>query len=404
MPNFHYTAKTKDNHLQSGDITAADRAAAIKALTERHLQPIVVKAPGRSKDIRLRLPWAKNKVKSEHLVIMTRQLATMVNAGVPLVRSLETLKDQTDSDALKATLEDIIAKVEDGGALSAALAAHPKVFNEVYVNMVRAGESGGILDKILDRLAFQLEKASNIKGKVRGAMIYPSVILVVTLAAFYFLMTGIVPKLKSIFDEFGGKLPLYTRVLLAISSILQHYGLIIILVSIGLFIAFLRYTRKPAGKLRWHKVLLKMPILGKILLKVNVAQFARTFSSLTAAGVSVLDGLTVTSGALSNVVVQNAVKTSVTEVRNGQPISAALESTRIMPPIVWQMIAVGEETGQVDVVLAKVADFYEEEVDRVVASITSIIEPLLIIVLGGMVGVIAASVFGPISNLNNIIQ
>ncbi len=405
MPNFRYTAKATDNRMQSGTMVATDRASVFKALAERKLVPVVVKeAEADKRSLLSRLPFIKPKVKTKDLVIMTRQLSTMVNAGVPLVKSLVTLKAQTESVPLKRVVDKVMANVEGGGALSDALAEHPKVFSVVYINMVKAGETGGILDKILDRLAFQLEKDSNIKGKVRGAMVYPSVILVITLAAFYFLMTGIVPKLKSIFDEFGGTLPLYTRVLLGISNVLQHFGWLIILLLIGAGFVFRRVIRTPAGKLRFHKLELRLPIFGAILLKVNIARFARTFSSLTSAGVGVLDGLNVTAEALSNVVIKNAVIAASAKVRNGQPISASLEEAQVFPPMVWQMIAVGEETGQIDLVLSKVADFYEEEVDRVVASLTSVIEPLLIIVLGGMVGLIAASVFGPISNLNNIVK
>ena len=405
MPDFQYTARTATDSLQKGVIVATDRAAAIRALGERRLNPILVKEASKGKGLgRIKLPFLKPKVKAKDLVIMTRQLATMINAGVPIAKALRTLSEQSESAALKTAMTSIIAKVEDGAALSDALSAHPKIFSVVYVNMVRAGEAGGILDQILDRLAFQVEKDHDIRGKVRGAMIYPGVITAVTFGAFIFLMTGIVPKLQSIFDEFGSKLPLQTRIMLGISHALQKYGWLMGLVGIGLVIVLIRLTKTKTGRWRWHKLLLKLPIFGAIILKVNVARFARTFSSLTSAGVSVLDGLTVTAHALRNVIIRNAVEKAVVKVKNGQPISTALAEAHIFPAMVPEMTAVGEETGQVDKVLGKVADFYEKEVDRVVANITSIIEPLLIIFLGGLVGLIVGSVFGPISNLSNIVE
>lgn len=406
MASFIYTARTADNHMQNGSITAADRTAAIKALVEHRLTPVLVKEVKEKKGtIHLnKLPFLGKKVKTKDIVIMTRQLATMINAGVPIVRSLQTLQLQTESEPLKVVMTKVIAMVEDGTALSEALAAHPKVFNTVYVNMVRAGEAGGILDKILDRLAYQLEKDHDMKGKIKGAMIYPGVIMCITFGAFIFLMTGIVPKLKDIFDEFHAELPLNTRVMLFLSNIFVKYGwLLAILFVIGIFL-LIRLFRKPKPKQQLHRLILKFPIVGQMVLKINVARFSRTFSSLTAAGVSVLDGLNVTADALGNVVIKKRLKEAVEKVRNGQPISASIDEAKVFPPIVAQMIAVGEETGQVDQVLGKVADFYEKEVDRVVSSLTSILEPFLIVFLGGLVGVIIASVFGPISNLTNVVQ
>ncbi|MBI3983668.1 type II secretion system F family protein [Candidatus Microgenomates bacterium] len=404
MASFHYTARTATGSLQQGSITAPDRASAFKALTQHKLTPVLIKEAQPHGLHRLKLPGFGSKVKGRDLVIMTRQLATMVNAGVPLVRCLETLNQQTQSANLKKALAAIVAKVEDGAPLSEALAAHPKVFSVVFINMVKAGETGGILDQILDRLAFQMEKDHAIRGKVKGALIYPGVIMSATFGAFYFLMTGIVPKLKEIFDQFGGQLPIHTRLMLATSGFLQKYGWLVMLLGIGGIILLVRLTRRPKGRKIWHRLILRLPIFGNIVRKVNVARFARTFSSLTSAGVPVLDGLTVTAQALKNVVISQGIMAATEKVKNGQPISASLEESRIFPDMVWQMIAVGEETGEVDKVLGKVADFYEEEIDRVVGSLTSVLEPLLIIFLGGLVGLIIASVFGPISSLSNIVE
>lgn len=406
MASFTYTAKTAENRMQNGTISAPTRAAAIKSLVDHHLTPVLVKESGRRKgDLKnLKLPFLKPKVKTKDLVIMTRQLATMVNAGVPIVRSLQTLHTQTESVALKETLTKIIAQVEDGQSLSAALAQHPKAFSVVYINMIKAGEAGGILDQILDRLAFQLEKDHDMKGKIKGAMIYPAVIMCITFGAFIFLMTGIVPKLKEIFDQFGADLPLNTRVMLAISGAFVKYGVFMAIAFVAGVFLLIRLLRKPKPKKKLHKLILKMPILGQVALKISVARFSRTFSSLTSAGVSVLDGLNVTADAMGNVIIKEGLKGSAEKVKNGQPISDSIDEAQIFPPIVSQMIAVGEETGQVDKVLEKVADFYEKEVDRVINSLTSIMEPFLIVFLGGLVGLIIASVFGPIANLTNVVE
>lgn len=405
MPTFQYTARNRNDQLQNGIITALDRASAVRALNEKHLAPILVKDLARVNRFKhLAILGLKAKVKTKDLVIMTRQLATMVGAGVPIVKSLHTLQEQTDSVALRQILSKVIAKVEDGAPLSDALAEHPKTFSVVYTSMIKAGETGGILDQIMDRLAFQVEKDHDIKGKVKGAMIYPGVITTITFGAFFFLMTVIVPKLQGIFDEFGSKLPIHTRVMLTISNTLRSYSWVLILLLIGLVFVLRRVVKTPTGQKRFHALLLKLPVFGQILLKVSVARFARTFSSLIAAGVPVLDSLKVTSQAMGNVIIRQGIEQTITQVREGEPISNSLEQAGIFPPIVPRMIAVGEETGKVDVVLAKIADFYEKEVDRVVANLTAIIEPLLIIVLGGLVGIIISSVFGPISNLSNVVQ
>lgn len=404
MANFHYTARLKDNRLQEGAVSAATRTEAIKTLRDKGLSPLLIREESKHLITLPAFLQLQAKVKARDMVIFTRELATMINAGVPIAKALSTLRAQTESPTLKKALIEVATTVESGSPLSDALEKYPKIFSDVYVNMVRAGESGGILDKILDRLAIQVEKDAAIRSKVKGAMIYPAVIMTMTFGAFIFLMTGIVPKLKGIFDESGAQLPVYTKIMLSISSIMQKHGLLLLLLLVGAIVLFTRFARQPKGKMIVDGLLLRAPIFGKIILKVNVAQFARTFSSLTSAGVSVLDGLKVTAKSLNNSVIRKGIDDAAKKVRNGQPISEALEGENIFPAMITQMTAVGEETGQVDTVLAKVADFYEDEVDRVISSLTSVMEPLIIIVLGGMVGLIAASVFGPISQLTNVVK
>lgn len=399
MPEFNYTAQTKDSQIQKGSVEATTKTAAIAALQARDLRPLVVtEAKKTFGDIKIPLPGG-DKVKTQDLVIFTRQLATMINAGVPLLQSISTMRDQTDSVALRKVLDDVVAKVEGGIQLSEALAAHPTVFSAVYVNMVKAGEEGGILDQIMDRLANQVEKDAEIRGKLKSALTYPAVITIVAIAAVTFLITNIIPKFSGIFEEFGGELPIQTRMLIGLSEFLTTYGFFILAaVIIGIFL-FRRFFKTPHGKYLFDSLLLKAPVFGTVVLKVNIARFSQTFSSLTNAGVSVVQSLEVTSGALSNAVIQKGISESVERIKNGQPISKSLSEAKVFPPIVIQMTAVGEETGQIDTVLDKVAEFYSKEVDRTIEGVSAIIEPILIVALGGVVGLIIASIFGPLTEI-----
>lgn len=399
MASFKYTAKKNDGTTQKGTIDASSRSAALTALKERGTQPLVIKEAKKSwKDLNIKLP-SRGKVKTQDLVIFTRQFATMTNAGVPMIRTLSTLRDQTDSDSFREILTDVVDKVEGGTQLSEAMSQHPKAFSKVYVNMIRAGEEGGILDQISDRLANQVEKDSEMKGKVKSAMIYPAVITLITLGAFVFIMTAIIPKLAAIFEQFEGELPIQTKIMLGLSNFMVNNGILLAILVIISVIVFIRFIHTTKGKYLFDTVLLKLPIFGTIVMKVNIARFARTFSSLSSAGVSVLDSLSVTSGALSNSVIKDRIMDSTQRIRNGESISGALSVHDVFPPLMTQMASVGEETGQIDVVLDKVAEFYEKEVDRVISGLTSIIEPLLILLLGSIVGVIVASVFGPITSI-----
>lgn len=409
MSNFTYTARDKAGALQTGTIVAMDRPSAASSLMERGLSPVLIKEVGGGKglNLSLNLDFLKvgQKVKTVDKVMFSRQFATMINAGVPIAQSLAILSQQSESAKLKAVSTDLGKKVEGGGTLAKALGDHPDVFPLVYVNMVKAGEAGGILDQVMDRLATQQEKDAEIVGKVRSAMIYPGVITSVTIGAFVFLMTVIVPKLAVVFESLGSKLPIYTLIMLSISKTLTSYGLFIG-IGIAATVFFLRRLIKtsPAAKRVFDGTLLKAPILGPIIVKVNVARFARTFGSLMSSGLGIVDSLTITSSALNNSLFRDDLVAVAASVKNGKSMAASLKEHKRFPAMVTQMAAVGEETGQVDTILLKVAEFYEKEVDTVVASVASIIEPVLIIVLGVMVGAVVISVFGPISNLSQSIQ
>ncbi|MBW3538227.1 type II secretion system F family protein [Candidatus Parcubacteria bacterium] len=406
MGTFSYTARDKTGGVTKGSLFALDRATAAANLIEKGLSPILVKedAPSGSKRFGLSINLSfGSKVKLKDKVVFSRQFATMVNAGVPMAKSLSILKEQTVSKKLQEVTGDLAKRVEGGSSLAAALGAHPDVFSSVYINMVKAGEAGGILDDVLERLAVQQEKDAEIVSKVRGAMIYPGVVTSATIAAFVFLMTSIVPKLGTIFEGLGAELPIYTQILLGTSKALTQYGIFIALALGGGVVLLTRYIKTKSGKKRFDALLLKLPIFGQIVRKVNIARFARTFGSLMSSGISVLDALGATAAALGNTVFKEGLAAIAADVKNGKPIAESMRRNDNFPAIVSQMIAVGEETGQLDEILLKLAEFYEKEVDSIIAGITSIIEPILIMVIGAMIGFIIISVFGPLSALSNAI-
>ncbi len=408
MAKFNYIATDRSGSTVRATVEAEDREGAVKALRKQGMHPLSVEPIKKKKGLNADLPFG-NKVKTKELVIFTRQLATLVNAGVPLARSLSTLQGQASSPALKKQLASVVKHIEGGSSLSDALAEFPKTFPEVYVNMVKAGEEGGILDEVLRRLAVQQEKDAAIRSKIKSAMTYPGVILVITAVAFVLLMTSIVPKIGDIVKNIGGedaKLPIYTEILLKISDVMKTPQFLIgmFIVTPVVVVLFRKYIKTPKGKYQWASFLLKVPIVKVLLTKVAIARFARTFSALMGAGVPITDAINTTSGAVGNAVIAKELTDASKAVEAGEPLSKQLEKSKVFPPLVSQMLAVGEETGQTDQILVKVAEFYEEEVDAFVNALASIIEPVMIVILGSIVGVIAASVFGPISQLSQNIK
>ena len=400
MPTYLYIATDKQNKSVTGTIEATDKPAAIAALGRQNLQPISLKEGGK-KNLNLTI-FGKGKVKSDDLVMFTRQLSAMVGAGVPLLRALNSLKQHTESAALQEVLSDVIKDVEEGSPLADALGKHPNTFSDVYINMVRAGEAAGILDDILKRLAMQQEKNATIRKKVKSAMTYPMVLIIITVIAFFGLMLFVIPQIGKILTDLGGpdaKLPLITQIMLGISGFFTNYWFIVFPVIIGGIYLLLRYLKTPKGKSQLHHLVLKLPGIKGIVTKVVIARFSRTFSALMGAGVAVLEALDVTAHAVGNVVYENALMDAAEKVKNGATLSSVIEKDPLFPAIVAQMVSVGEETGQTDTVLVKVADFYEEEVDVAIDGISAIIEPVMIVFMGSMVGLIAASVMVPIASL-----
>ncbi|MFZ1250138.1 MAG: type II secretion system F family protein [Candidatus Microsaccharimonas sp.] len=410
MTLFSYTAADTQNNVVKGKSDLPDRSSVITALSKQGLRPISIKQLKSQKtSIDLNNLFGPGKVKQDSLVSFTRQLSAMISAGVPLLRSLTSLEKHMEDKALKKILGEVVKDVESGTPLGDALGKHPSTFNDIFVNMVRAGEAAGILDDILKRLASQLEKSSAMRKKIKSAMAYPMVLMGITVIAFFGLMLFVIPQIGKIIQDLGGpdaKLPGITVFMLGLSSAITTYWYIIFPVVIGGIAGISTYIRKtPKGKRQFHTLVLKIPAIKTIVKKISVARFARTFSALMGAGVAVLEALDVTSRAIGNVLYEEALKKAAIEVKNGKSLSAVIEEENtLFPPIVAQMLSVGEETGQTDVVLVKVADFYEEEVDLAIDGISSIIEPVMIVTMGAMVGLIAASVMTPIAQLSQNVK
>lgn len=398
MPKYSYTAATKDGKKIEGSVESTSKEALIELLHKQGYRPLVIK-----EDSSHKIKFGKGKVRLKDLVVFTRQLSTMISAGVSLTRSLNTLEQQADNKYFKTVIAGINKDVEGGASIGESMAKYPNVFSEVYINMVKAGESGGILDEILKRLAAQVEQDASMRKKIKSAMTYPVVIGVVAVVAFFGIMLFVMPKLGKIIIDLGGpdaKLPIYSQIMLNASAFIQQNIVIIVVIFVLVIFFTRRYIKTPKGKYKFHALVLRTPVLKDVVIKIAIARFSRTFASLMSAGVSVLDALDVTGGAIGNKVIEQELKEAAKEVKNGKQLSEPLSKSPHFPAIVSQMLAVGEETGQIDTILVKVADFYEEEVEATIDGLSSIIEPIMIIILGAFVGLIAASVMGPIASLS----
>jgi len=409
MPIFSYVSVDGKGNPVNGTIEQPDKNNVIKALQKQGLRPISIREAKKSIfAIDFNNILGGNKVKSDQLVMFTRQLSAMVGAGVPLLRALSALADHiSDSPTLKKIVKNIVDDIEAGASLGEAMGKYPNTFNDVYVNMVKAGETAGILDEILKRLAAQQEKTMAMRKKIKSAMAYPLVLLSITVLAFFGLMIFVVPQIGKIVTDLGGpdaKLPDITLIMLATSNFIISFWYIIVAVVVGLVLGMMAYLKTSKGRYRFHSILIKTPMIKTIIVKITVARFARTFSALVEAGVAVLEALSVTSRAVGNAVYEKALIKAEEAVKNGKSLSSVIEADPLFPPIVSQMLSVGEETGQTDKILVKVAEFYEEEVDTAISGISSIIEPVMIVIMGSMVGLIAASVMLPIAGLAQSIK
>src|SRR5215204_2796017 len=345
------------------------------------------------------------RIKLGDLVVFSRQLSTMINAGLPIVRALYVLSEQTENPKLREVVVDMSRDVEAGVSLSEALEKHPEAFSRLYVEMVKAGEIGGLLDNVLLRIADQLEKDQDLRRKVRSAMIYPIVVLILAILAASFMLIFIVPVFAEMFQELGGTLPLPTRICMLLSNILTSFWGILVYAGMGLGVyAFFRWKKTENGRKVWGRMVLRIPAkIGDVVRKVALARFARTLATLSAAGVPILQAIEITATSSGNWVIEKALLKSRDAIREGIPLYKPLETEPVFPPMVTRMIAVGEETGDIDGMLTKIAEFYESEVDAAVKALTSIIEPLMIVVVGGIVGFIVISMYLPMFKIYELI-
>ncbi len=399
MPLYEYTARNTTGQIQKGQLEAQSPEDVNAHLRKNRMMLVSVRqAP---KSIKL---GGGSRPKTRDIVIFTRQFATMINAGLPLVQSLTILAQQTENKALKEVTKAVVYDVESGNTLADAFAKHPKAFSDLYVNMVAAGEAGGILDTILLRLATFLEKSDALIRKVKSAMIYPGVILTVAAGAVAVLLIFVIPTFQSMFASVNMELPLPTRIVIGMSQLLIHYWWAM-LAAIGLSIfAVKRYYASSGGRKHIDTLLLKAPVLGDLLRKSAVSRFTRTLGTLISSGVSILDGLEITAKTAGNRVIHDAVMQSRQSIAGGDTIAAPLEKSAVFPPMVISMIAVGEQTGGLDEMLSKIADFYDEEVDVAVGALLSLMEPVMIVVLGVIVGGMVVAMYLPIFDMMNAIQ
>jgi type IV pilus assembly protein PilC len=403
VATFTYKARNRQGEVLQDQMEAADTMTVASQLRQQGLLVIDVKEQGvAQKDI---LEPFK-KVKLGDLVVFSRQFATMINAGLPIVRALYILSEQTENPKLKEVVVAVRKDVEAGLALSEALEKHPKVFNKLYVEMVRAGEIGGILDGVLLRVADQLEGDQDLRRKVKSAMTYPVIVLILAILAASFMLIFIVPVFATMFEDLGGTLPLPTRVAMGISDILTSiFGVFLYAGMIGGVFGFLRWKNTENGRRIWGRVSLRIPFkIGDVIHKVALARFARTLGTLSAAGVPILQALEITGSSSGNWVMENALFKARDAIRQGIPIYKPLEEEPVFPPMVTRMIAVGEETGDIDGMLSKIAEFYESEVDATVKALTSIIEPLMIVVVGGIVGGIIIAMYLPMFKIFELVE
>ena len=401
MPVFEYTARNASTgQILKGTLDVPSREEVLKHIKQQKM--IVVNVREKPKEIAF--SFGKKGIKTRDIVIFTRQFATMINSGLPLVQSLDILAKQTENPTLAEVTKQVVFDVESGHTLADAFSKHPKAFTELYVNMVAAGEAGGILDTILLRLATFLEKSDALIRKVKGAMIYPGVIFSVAGIAVAVLLIFVIPTFQKMFASVGMELPLPTRIVIGMSDMLINYWWVLIAVIVGIVFAIKRYYATPDGHKKCDQILLNSPILGDLLRKSAVSRFTRTLGTLISSGVSILDGLEITAKTAGNRVIHDAVMESRNSIAGGETIAGPLEKSKVFPPMVISMIAVGEQTGGLDEMLSKIADFYDEEVDVAVSALLSLMEPVMIVVLGVIVGGMVVAMYLPIFDMMNAVQ
>ena len=399
MPVYTYKARTVAGESQSGEMTASTEADVVGQLRRRRL--VVVSVREKPKELKLSFG---GKAKTKDLVLFTRQFATMINAGLPLVQSLDILANQQPNKKAAEKIRAVLSDVESGATLADAMGRHRDFFSEIYVNMVAAGEAGGILDVILLRLAEYLEAADKLRRKVKGAMFYPVTVMSFAALAIAVLLIFVIPTFAGFFESAGVALPLPTRIVMGLSDFLISWWWAVAAVLAGIGWVIRAYRRTPAGRLSTDRLLLRIPMLGGILRKAAIARFSRTLGTLVQSGVPILDGLEITARTAGNRVVEDAVMKSRASIAGGETIAEPLKRSEVFPPMVVQMINVGEQTGGLDDMLSKIADFYDEEVDSAVGALTSVIEPVMIVFLGAIVGGMVVAMYLPIFDIIKTVE
>ena len=399
MAVFTYSGRTRTGQTINGEMEAPNREAVVAQLRRQQVMATAVTPKARD----LKVPGFGAKVGDRDLAVVTRQLATMIDAGLPLVQCLDILAQQQEKKIFQKALHDIRMAVEGGSTFSASLKRHPKIFSTLYTNMVEAGEAGGILDTILNRLAAYIEKAMALKKRVKTAMFYPSTIVTVAVVVVIFLLMYVIPTFEQLFEGFGATLPLPTVIVLEASRIVRAYLLVMLAGLVAAVVGLRFYYRTPGGKMAIDRLLLRLPVFGPLIRKVAVAKFTRTLGTLVSSGVSILEGLDITARTAGNKVVEEAVLKARTTIAQGKTIAEPLQASGVFPLMVVQMIAVGEQTGALDRMLNKIADFYDEEVDVAVAGLTALLEPLLVIFLGVIIGGVVIAMYLPIFKLISVV-
>jgi len=395
MPTFIWKGRTASGATASGELAAGSQTDVVAALRQKKIIPTSIKVKEEKKGLTL----FGSRVSRHALSVFTRQFSTMLNAGLPLLSCLEILGKQTDSAGLRRVLAEVRGDVEGGLSLADALRRQPKVFDNLYVNMVESGETGGALDVILLRLATYLEKMEVLMRKIKGAMIYPAIITLVAAGAISVMLLFVIPIFAQMFEGVGAELPAMTRIVIGMSNLLKVWAIPGLIIIIALFTITRRWHKTESGARAMDPLLLKMPVFGDLMKKQSIARFSRTLSTLLSSGVPIIDALEITARSSGNWVVEDAILKARTSIKGGENIADPLSKTAVFPPMVTQMIAIGEASGGLDEMLSKVADFYDSEVDQAVENLTSALEPLIMVFLGGIVGFLVISMYLPIFQL-----
>jgi type IV pilus assembly protein PilC len=405
MATFAWEGKTAQGKLLKGELEAPNAEAVLALLRDRRIRPIPnrIREKGKGLEREITIPGFGEKIKPKEVSLFTRQFATMIDAGLPIVQCLDILIEQSESKLLRKTIQTIRHDVEGGATLADALGKHPKVFDDLYINMVQAGEAGGVLNTILNRIALFIEKAAKLKKKVKGALIYPCTIVAVAVIVVAILLIFVIPVFSELYGSMGKALPVATQMTINLSNWFVAYYLYLIGALVGTAVAIRLYYRTGPGRMNIDRILLRMPIFGDLLRKVAVARFSQNMAILLSSGVPILDGLAITARTAGNKVVEKAIMDSRLSISQGRTVADPLRESKIFPPMVCQMVAVGENTGGLDGMLRKIAELYEEEVDDAVANLTALMEPLIMVVLGVILGGLVISMYLPIFQLGSLV-